>query len=35
VLVAAMEELKTFESGFESMQRGFKGTLDQLEEFLA
>jgi len=32
---ATEEERKTFEAGFESMQQGFKGTLDQLAEYLA
>jgi uncharacterized protein YndB with AHSA1/START domain len=32
---ATEEERKTFEAGFESMQQGFKGTLDQLENYLA
>jgi uncharacterized protein YndB with AHSA1/START domain len=32
---ATGEERKTFETGFESMQQGFKGTLDQLAEYLA
>jgi uncharacterized protein YndB with AHSA1/START domain len=31
---ATEEEQKTFEDGFESMQQGFKGTFDQLEEYL-
>jgi uncharacterized protein YndB with AHSA1/START domain len=29
------EERKTFEGAFNSMDQGFKGTLDQLEEYLA
>jgi uncharacterized protein YndB with AHSA1/START domain len=32
---ATEEERKTFKEGFSSMQQGFKGTLDQLEEYLA
>ena len=32
---ATAEERKTFEDGHSSMQQGFKGTLDQLEEYLA
>ena len=32
---ATEEERKTFESGFDSMKQGFKGTLDQLAEYLA
>lgn len=32
---ASEEEIKTFEDGFSSMQQGFKGTLDHLEEYLA
>jgi uncharacterized protein YndB with AHSA1/START domain len=32
---ATTEERKTFEGGFQSMQQGFKGTLDQLDEYLA
>lgn len=28
-------ERKTFEAGHKSMQQGFKGTLDQLAEYLA
>ncbi len=32
---ATAEERKTFEAGFDSMQQGFKGTLDQLAEYLA
>lgn len=31
---ATEEEHKTFAAGFQSMQQGFKGTLDQLEEYL-
>jgi len=31
---ASAEERKTFFSSFASMQQGFKGTLDQLEEYL-
>jgi uncharacterized protein YndB with AHSA1/START domain len=31
---ATEEEEKTFDAGRQSMQQGFKGTLDQLEEFL-
>jgi uncharacterized protein YndB with AHSA1/START domain len=29
------EERKTFEQGHKSMQHGFKGTLDQLDEYLS
>jgi len=32
---ATAEERKTFEAGREGMQQGFKGTLDQLAEYLA
>jgi len=32
---ATETERKTFEAGFESMQQGFTGTLDQLAEYLA
>jgi uncharacterized protein YndB with AHSA1/START domain len=32
---ATEEERKTFEAGHQSMQQGFKGTLDQLAEYLA
>lgn len=32
---ATEEEIRTFESGFESMQKGFSGTFDQLDEYLA
>ena len=32
---ASETERKTFEAGFESMQQGFTGTLDQLAEYLA
>jgi len=32
---ATEQERKTFEAGFESMQQGFKATLDQLAEYLA
>jgi uncharacterized protein YndB with AHSA1/START domain len=32
---AIEEERKTFEGGFQSMQQGFKGTLDQLDEYLS
>jgi uncharacterized protein YndB with AHSA1/START domain len=32
---ASEEEIKTFESNFPGMEQGFKGTFDQLEEFLA
>lgn len=31
---ATEEERKTFEEGYTSMQEGFKGTLDQLDEYL-
>ena len=31
---ATPEEIKTFEAGYASMQQGFKGTFDQLEEYL-
>jgi uncharacterized protein YndB with AHSA1/START domain len=31
---ATEEEHKTFEAGFQSMQGGFTGTLDQLEQYL-
>lgn len=31
---ASAEERKTFHDGFASMRQGFKGTLDQLEEYL-
>ena len=34
-LNATAEEIKTFETGFESMQKGWTGTLDQLGEYLA
>ncbi|HYA36838.1 MAG TPA: SRPBCC domain-containing protein [Candidatus Methylomirabilis sp.] len=34
-LNATAEEIKTFEAGFESMQKGWTGTLDQLAEHLA
>jgi uncharacterized protein YndB with AHSA1/START domain len=32
---ASEEEVRTFEGGFESMQKGFSGTFDQLDEYLA
>jgi uncharacterized protein YndB with AHSA1/START domain len=32
---ATAEECKTFRDGFGSMQQGFKGTMDQLYEYLA
>jgi uncharacterized protein YndB with AHSA1/START domain len=32
---ATEEESKTYEGGFQSMQQGFKGTLDQLDGYLA
>jgi len=32
---ASGTERKTFEAGFEAMQQGFTGTLDQLAEYLA
>ena len=32
---ASEEECKTFEAGFDSMKKGFTGTLDQLAEYLA
>jgi uncharacterized protein YndB with AHSA1/START domain len=32
---ASAEEVRTFEGGFESMQKGFSGTFDQLDEYLA
>ena len=32
---ASEAQMKTFESMFESMRNGWKGTLDQLEEYLA
>lgn len=32
---ATEEERKTFEAGFQSMQKGFTGTLDQLADYLA
>jgi len=32
---ATEEERKTFEAGFESMEKGFRGTLDQLADYLA
>ena len=32
---ATEEERKTFEDGHKSMQQGFKGTLDQLDDYLA
>ncbi|HET6329435.1 MAG TPA: SRPBCC family protein [Holophagaceae bacterium] len=32
---ASEEERKTFEDGFASMQQGFKGALDQLDDYLA
>jgi uncharacterized protein YndB with AHSA1/START domain len=32
---ATAEERKTFKEGHGSMQQGFKGTLDQLEAYLA
>ncbi len=32
---ARKEERKTFEAGFESMRKDFKGTLDQLADYLA
>jgi hypothetical protein len=31
---ATAEERKTFKEGHSSMQQGFKGTLDQLAEYL-
>jgi len=34
-LNATTEEIKTFEAGFESMQKGWTGILDQLTEYLA
>ena len=34
-LNATEEERKTFEDGFDSMQNGWTGTLDQLTEYLA
>ena len=34
-LNATEEERKTFEEGFDSMQKGWTGTLDQLTEYLA
>jgi len=32
---ATEDEIKTYEAGHESMRQGFKGTLDQLDEYLA
>jgi len=32
---ATEEEIKTFETNFDSMQKGFAGTFDQLDEYLA
>jgi len=32
---ATAEEIKTFEAGFSSMQQGFTGTFNQLEEYLS
>jgi uncharacterized protein YndB with AHSA1/START domain len=32
---ASEEEVRTFESGFDSMTQGFSGTFDQLVEYLA
>jgi uncharacterized protein YndB with AHSA1/START domain len=32
---ATAEERKTFADGFESMQKGFGGTLDQLAQYLS
>lgn len=32
---ASETEINTFEGGFASMNQGFKGTLDQLEEYLS
>ena len=32
---ATDEERKTFEAGFESMEKGFGGTFDQLAEYVA
>lgn len=32
---ASQAEVDTFESGFSSMQQGFKGTFDKLEEYLS
>ncbi|MBX7255244.1 MAG: SRPBCC domain-containing protein [Candidatus Hydrogenedentes bacterium] len=32
---ATKEECETFEGGFDSMRKGFTGTLDQLAEFLS
>lgn len=32
---ATEEECRTFEEGFSSMQQGFSGTFDQLDEYLA
>jgi len=32
---ATEEECRTFEEGFDSMKKGFTGTLDQLAEYLA
>lgn len=32
---ATEEERKTIEAGYASMQQGFKGTFDQLEEYLS
>ncbi len=34
-LNATEEERKTFETGFDSMQKGWSGTMDQLAEYLA
>jgi len=31
---ATEEECKTFEAGLESMKQGFRGTFDQLAEYL-
>jgi uncharacterized protein YndB with AHSA1/START domain len=32
---ATAEEMATFKAGFGSMEKGFGGTLDQLEQYLA
>jgi len=32
---ATAEERKTLKDGHKSMEQGFKGTLDQLDEYLA
>jgi hypothetical protein len=32
---ASEMELKTFRRAFSGMEQGFKGTLDQLDEYLA